>query len=282
MIYHKDHNLYPLNTMRLHSLATDYYEPENIEELTSLVAHLNSEGKNYHLLGGGSNIIMPPRVGIVIALGSICNDITIEGDYVEVGASVKIQQLIRATQTKNLGGIEYLFSLPCQVGGAVVMNAGRGKRHNGSIADFIESVTCLKTDSCKIVTLSKDQCGFAYRKSSLQKEGFIIVKIQLHLISRSASEIESLISDRMERQRIYLDASHSSCGSVFSKCNHRIMRLLRGFHYGGAAYSRKTSNWISNQGNATYNDILFLIRVAKTLHTITLQKCEKEIKVWKP
>lgn len=60
------------------------------------------------------------------------------------------------------------------------------------------------------------------------------------------------------------------------------MRLLRGVHHGGATYSKKTNNWISNTGDATYDDIIFLIRIAKLLHQLLFQKSKTEIKIWKP
>lgn len=282
MIRKQEYDLYPLNTMRLHAVATDYYEPECITELTEVLAKLKSEGRKFYVLGGGSNIIMPPHIETVIALRSVCNDIKIDGQTVEVGASVKMQQFIRAAQAQNLGGMEFLFSLPCQMGGAIAMNAGRGKSHGGSIADFVESVTCVDAKDGKLLTLEKHECGFAYRHTSLQDRGLIIVKAKLRLIARDASGVERLIAERLERQRTHLDAKHPSCGSVFSRCNRRIMRLLRGFHHGGATYSKKTANWISNTGNATYDDIIHLVRIAKFLHRLTFLECELEIKIWKP
>lgn len=282
MIHQQEHDLYTLNTMRLHAVTTDYYEPESIAELTELLAKLKSEDRKYNILGGGSNIIMPPHIETVIALRSVCNDIKIDGQTAEVGASVKMQYLIREAQAQNLGGIEYLFSLPCQVGGAIAMNAGRGKSHGGSIADVVETVTCVDAESGRLITLKKQECGFTYRHSQLQDRGLIIVKAQLRLIPRKASEVEELIKERMELQRTHLDATRPSCGSVFCKCNQRIMRLLRGVHHGGATYSKKTKNWISNTGDATYDDIIFLIRIAKLLHQLLFQKCKTEIKIWKP
>ena len=266
--------------MRLHAVATDYYEPESITELTELLAKLKSEGRKFYILGGGSNIIMPPHIDTVVALRSVCCDVQINGQNVEVGASVKMQQFIRAAQTRNLGGMEFLFSLPCQMGGAIAMNAGRGRGHGGSIADFVETVTCVEAETGKLQTLNKQECGFAYRHTSLQDRGLIIVKAKLRLIARDASEVERLIAERLERQRTHLDAKHPSCGSVFSKCNRRIMRLLRGVHHGGATYSKKTANWISNTGDATYDDIIYLVRIAKLLHRVIFQKCEPEIKIW--
>lgn len=282
MIHKQEYDLYTLNTMRLHAVATDYYEPESITELTELLAKLKAEGRKFYVLGGGSNIIMPPHIETVIALRNVCNDIKMDGQTMEVGASVKIQQLIRAAQARNLGGIEYLFSLPCQVGGAIAMNAGRGKSHGGSIADVVETVTCVDAENGRLITLKKQECGFSYRHSQLQDRGLIIVKVMLRLIPRDASEVESLIKERMERQRTHLDASHPSCGSVFCKCNQRLMRLLRGVHHGGATYSKKTNNWISNTGDATYDDIICLIRIATLLHKLLFQKCKTEIKIWKP
>jgi UDP-N-acetylmuramate dehydrogenase len=86
-----------------------------------------------------------------------------ERGNITVGASVRLQKLIQFANENELGGIEYLYSVPGLVGGAVVMNAGRGRKFNQSISDYIVEVRYLENDELKSIT--KDQCRFEYRDS---------------------------------------------------------------------------------------------------------------------
>lgn len=283
MRYFRNYDLYKHNSMRLHSIAEDYYEPESLEELLSLLQDREVFLKgNFYILGGGSNLLMPPIIKKpVVSIGSIDNSIIVDGNHVSCGASVKIQTFIREMQKYGLGGIEYLYSLPCQVGGAVCMNAGRGKKYNRCISDYIENVTCLDLDTLEIINYSKQDCQFSHRHSRFQNGNSIVLEVTMSLDEKNSEEIENDIKERLDISKKYLDSSKPSCGSVFSQCNGHIMNLLKGIRIGGAKFSSKTTNWISNIDNASYRDIRMLINIAKLTHKILLQKCHLEIKIWK-
>lgn len=91
--------------MRLHSIAKDYYEPESLEELLSLLQDREVFLKgNFYILGGGSNLLMPPIIKKpVVSIGSIDKSIIVDGNHVICGASVKIQTFIREMQKYGLG-----------------------------------------------------------------------------------------------------------------------------------------------------------------------------------
>lgn len=276
-----DVDLYMMNTMRLHCVAANLYEPESEEELRQILKQFHSSCRQYHLLGGGSNVLMPERIDNVISLRSMPSDIFIEGRIVRVGASMPIQRLIRLSQKKNLGGLEFLFTLPCQVGGAIYMNAGRGGHQSECISDYLKSVTYIDANTGDIHSLSKEQCLFSYRKSIFQKKDWVILSAELELENKSSEIVQQDIEKRLERSRIFLDAGKPSCGSVFCKYNSHIMKLLMGLRIGNAQYSKKTINWISNIGAARYVDVLRLIRVAIFLHRITFQDYMVEIRIWR-
>lgn len=94
------------------------------------------------------------------------------------------------------------------------------------------------------------------------------------------------MSERLAKERIiyskeFLEPSLPSCGSVFKTFNSRIMKTLQGLTIGGARYSEKTVNWISNFNNAKPSDIRLLIWIAVFLHKIVFRKYELEVEIWK-
>lgn len=281
MIKYIDYDLYKFNTMRLHCIAKEYYEPESIDELLALTKELNSKHIHYYILGGGSNILMPESVECVISIHSFDKSIKIESGIVRSGTSVRIQTLIRKLQQNELGGIEYLYSLPCLIGGAVYMNAGRGGLHGDSIGNYVQSVMYLDTETSEIYTIPAEECCFAHRSSVFQHRKWIILSVEFKFEYKAPEDVEKAVKDRLDHCKKVQDANKPNCGSVFSQYNFRIMSLLKGLRHGGAAYSSKTTNWITNVNNATYKDILCLIRFGQFIHKILFQAIKTEIVIWK-
>lgn len=272
-------DLYKNNTMRLHCVADVVYCPENREELRSCIM----KTPEAVLLAAGSNLLLPANLRTpVISLLSIDNTLNVLDDgRVVVGCSVRIQELIRYLQKHNLGGIEYLYSVPASVGGLVYMNGGRGREWNMSISDYLNTVDYLDLDDMKIHTYEARKSDFTYRHSPFQEKKTVILSSTFSFRKQNADVTESLIRERLEYSKKYLSADKPSCGTVFCNGNRYIFRLLRGMRIGGAMFSRKTSNWISNVDNATYEDICKLIKRTQTIHRLCCSSCQPEIKIIK-
>lgn len=161
--YNKD--LYQHNTMRLHCIADMFCEPENLADLSSIIEYLKENKICYKFIGAGSNIVLPNKLRCcVISLMKFNNEISVEGNRVECGASVRIQKLISTLQNYNLGGFEYLHSVPATVGGCIYQNAGRGNKID-SIGNYVEKVVYYDPSSENIYSFTKDSCEFSYRNS---------------------------------------------------------------------------------------------------------------------
>lgn len=276
----KECDLHPYNTMRLHSVADVVYFPESRDELTSLIKDFKQQGQAYAVFSGGSNIIFAERVKTpLICLMSLDKGIDyLEDGRVKVGCSVRIQTLIRDMQKHYLGGIEYLFSVPTSVGGAVYMNAGRGKSIGVTISDYLEEVEYYSPLDDEFRTYQKNAVEFSHRHSPFQETEAVIVSATFKFPKQDSEETERLIQERMEHSKKHLSADKPSCGSVFCEGNRVVYRLLMGKRVGGAMYSKKTPDWISNMGDATASDVMTLIEKGKRLHKLFLSRCRAEIR----
>ena len=277
-----NYDLYRYNTMRLHCIAKNVYIPENELELKKLILKFVEEQQPYRMLGACSNVVLPPKLKInLVLLTSFNKGIIINNGLIECGASVRVQHLIREAQKQGLGGIEYLFSVPCSVGGAVVMNAGRGREYQQSIGNYVEKVRCLNLENGKDVILTKDQCGYSYRNSALLHANFVVLSVTLRLMKCQPQIIEERINERKLFAKQYLDDCRPSCGSIFNQFDRRIMERLKGFRIGGAEWSKKTLDWVSNRGNAKNWEVRILIDIACFIHKILLKKYHLEVEIWK-
>ena len=265
--------------MRLHSVANVLYMPESPEELISVL----TKNPHVHILAAGSNVILPAILKKpVVSLMSLDERIELLPDgCVCVGCSVRVQKLIKYLQGHNLGGIEYLYSVPASVGGLVYMNGGRGKGMNVAISDNLESVDYIDLKDMTIHTYKANKQDFSYRHSPFQDMNVIILSAIFRFKKQDPKVTESLIQERLNRSKKYLSADKPSCGSVFKKGNRIVYRLLRGMRCGGALFSKKTSNWISNVDNASYDDICKLVKRAQFVHKLFLSHCESEVKIIK-
>ena len=273
-------DLYPYNTMRLHSVADAVYFPVSREELTELIKAFKQEGQKYAVFSGGSNIIFAEQVKTpLVCLMSLDKGIDyLEDGRVKVGCSVRIQTLIRDLQKHGMGGIEYLFSVPTSVGGAVYMNAGRGKSIGVTISDYLEDVEYYSPLDDEFRTYQKNAVEFTHRHSPFQETEAVIVSATFRFPMQDREETERKIQERMEHSKKYLSVDKPSCGSVFCEGNRVVYRLLMGKRVGGAMYSKKTPDWISNMGDATASDVMALIEKGKRLHKLFFSHCKMEIR----
>lgn len=271
-------------TIRIGGIAKRLYFPESKDELIGIVRSL--QGKKLYILGGGSNLLINDEKTFeeVVSLKLMDTSIEIlgEGKYY-VGASVPMQKLIMRINDDGYGGIEYLMSVPALVGGAVAMNAGRGRTHNLSIGDYVQKVLVYDTDKQTSKTLTKDECQFGYRQSIFKKNQSIVMGVFFEFPSIDADAAKKMRKERMEYVRRYQDQSGNNFGSVFREYNRYIMQVFKWLHLGnhsGVAYSLKTSNWLINNGDGTYREARILIDKAIRFHQFFGQRAIPEVIFW--
>ena len=273
----KDFDLYSHNTMRLHCIAKEVIIPETYEEL---INYLSSNSVNY-ILASGSNVILPPIIqNVVLLLSECCSGISVNSKFIICGSSEKIQKMINYGKQLQLGGLEFLYSVPCSVGGALYMNAGRGDK-NLCIGNSVHWVECYNLYTHTIERLSQEDCNFSFRKSVFHDKKRVILRACFVMDILPACEIQRRIDERINYSKLYLDTNKPSCGSIFCIANSKIIKLLKGIRIGGACYSMKTNNWISNLGNAKYWQIVLLIYIAILLHKVLFRKYKIEVELWK-
>lgn len=267
-------------TIKVGGVAKKLYVPETNDELIELIR--NKKPKYY--IGGGSNLLIANiEFDTVVDLKEFNNIIDVKADGVFiVGASVRLQRVINEINKHGFGGIEYLFSVPGTVGGAVVMNAGRGKQYNKSISDYIDSVTAIKIDSGEIVTIVQSDCGFSYRNSIFKKNEYVIISVKFHFEKMDIQKSSELKRERLELCKKLQDTSKPNFGSVFMKYDYRIISLAMRLRFGNkkAHFSSLTPNWIINESKADYKSVRRAIRIVELLHKLTFKKCEKEVIIW--
>lgn len=264
--YYKDISLKKYNTYRLDVKCGYLIYPNAVEELINLLKYLKENNINYFILGGGSNIILAkPYFDVVIKLDKL-NNIEIKDNIVTAGAGVSLIYLANLCMNNNLNGLAFAGGIPGMVGASTAMNAGAYKE---DMASIVKEVKVLTPD-LEIVTLTNKDLNYSYRNSFLKEhKDYICIEVTLEMSYENKEQIKETMASRKQRRIDTQPLDKPSAGSVFRNPEGLSAGKLiedaglKGYKIGGAEISTKHANFIVNNGDATYEDILELIDYTK-------------------
>ena len=276
--YQKDVNLSKYTWFGVGGPAEVMYHPADTEDLSHFL-----KNKPYNLpiciIGGGSNLLIRDGgvPGIVIKLDSAhFRKITVEGDTITCGAGVKNSELKKIMLNNNLGGLEFLCSIPGEIGGSVKTNAGCfGKEVKDVIvkARIIDNLGEIKTIGVEDLMLS-------YR-SSFFPDDWIILSLTLQAHTAPADETQKILEQQRAKRTQNQPYNSRTAGSTFKNPEGlRAWELIKksgcsDLQIGGAKVSEKHCNFLINTGHATAQDIETLgetiIKRVRASTSITLE-----------
>ncbi len=254
-------------TFKIGGIAECLCIPSSKDELIEKVMFCKKKKIPYYVIGRGSNLLICDEglKGIVIKNTEACRTISVDDNYlVKVGSSIELQKLIAFGIENNLSGIEYLHSVPGNVGGAIWMNAGRGRAHKLSISDHVVSVEIF--DGKEIRIINNKDCCFDYRSSIFHKKReWIILSAVLQLHYQDKEISRQKIKERIELVRKTQDLGYPNAGTIFKQKFKPLPEII-GHRIGNAMFSEKTPGWIINLGDATFSDVYRLINYSIECH----------------
>lgn len=264
--YYKDISLKKYNTYRLDVKCGYLIYPSTVEELINLLKYLKESNISYFILGGGSNIILAkPYFDVVIKLDKL-NNIEIKDNIVIVGAGVSLIYLANLCMNNNLNGLAFAGGIPGMVGASTAMNAGAYKE---DMASIVKEVKVLTPD-LEVITLTNKDLNYSYRNSFLKEhKDYICIEVTLEMSYENKEQIKETMASRKQRRIDTQPLDKPSAGSVFRNPEGLSAGKLiedaglKGYKIGGAEISTKHANFIVNNGDATYEDILELIDYTK-------------------
>jgi UDP-N-acetylmuramate dehydrogenase len=239
-------------------------QPSTVEDVAGIVSFAAQRGIPLLVLGRGSNLLIGDDGfrGLVMLMGQRLSSARIEETVLRAEAGAPLPLLAKRTAEIGLSGLEFAAGIPGSLGGAIRMNAGTNE---GAMADVIREVTVVKKDGSAHVH-RRDSIEFAYRESSFQRSGEIVVGASLSLCEDEPERIRQRIQEHLDYRTRTQPLAQPSAGSVFrNPPGDSAGRLLdragcKGDRVGGAEVSPMHANWIVNRGGATARDIWALIQ----------------------
>ena len=229
---------------------------------------------NIFLLGNGTNtLINDGNLDISFLSLKRLKNITVEKkvrnenkennyDLVRVEAGLDLDDLIEFMEKNAYSGLENITGIPGSVGGLVNMNGGA---YGTEIFDCIEEVEVCKNDG-KIIKIKTTDLNFKYRTTEIKENKWIVISALFKFgfgFDKAASE------DKRQQRKVKHPLDLPNLGSTFKNPKGKFAaRLisdanLKGYRVGDAAVSTKHPNFVTNLGNATFNDVISVIEHVK-------------------
>ena len=158
------------NTFGFDSFAELAYEITDAEQIPGLMKSIAEQHQPWHVLGGGSNVVLPASLKGVTLLMNIDGQAETSSDaqahYIAVGAGVNWHGFVTWTLENHFPGLENLALIPGTVGAAPIQNIGA---YGVEVAQYIDHIEAFDVEKQAFVTLSNAECQFAYRDSYFKK-----------------------------------------------------------------------------------------------------------------
>ena len=252
------------SNMKVGGIAKELIFVEEKNELKEII----DTRKNIFILGNGTNtLIYDGNLDISFVSLKKLQKISIEEknkdfDLVRVESGLDLDDLIKFMEENNYTGLENITGIPGSVGGLVNMNGGA---YGTEIFDCIEEVEVCKNDG-KIEKIKTKDLHFKYRTTEIKENTWIVISALFKFkfgFDRAASE------DKREQRKVKHPLDLPNLGSTFKNPEGKFAaRLisdagLKGYQVGGARISDKHPNFVTNVGNATFNDVISVIEHVK-------------------
>ena len=225
MIIKRNFDLSNISYINVGGKTKEYIEIENVIELLKLPSE-------FIAIGNTSKILFAfDYIDKAIVKFNVSKIIYFKNSYF-VYSGAKNSIVYAELKNKGISGFEYISTIPGLVGGSIVNNASFLVQ---SISDNLIKV--LVYEDGKFKWLSKSDCNFKYRKTSLNKENFLIVGAMFKKVYLDIQDIEkrhkeaityrknhqNAQKDRRKTPRREVDFCHSAfsnnpCGDSHRRC----------------------------------------------------------------
>ncbi|MCP8616602.1 UDP-N-acetylmuramate dehydrogenase [Salirhabdus salicampi] len=283
-----DEPLLKHTTMKIGGPADLFIEPNGIDELKTALKILKEKQIPIRVIGRGSNLLIDDQGirGAVIKMGTGMDHIEEkDNDVIRVGAGYPLVKLATIMSRQGKRGLAFAGGIPGSVGGAVYMNAGA---HGSDVSNILTKAHILFPDG-ELKWLTNKDMEFSYRTSVLQqrRKGYC-VEAEFQLETGDKESIIKEMKHYKDYRRETQPWNNPCAGSIFRNplpqyAGQLVEKAgLKGYKIGGAKISDLHGNFIVNEGDATFQDVMELIQfIQKTIWDKFEVKMNTEVEIVK-
>lgn len=275
--------MYRHTTFRIGGNADFFATPDTEEKIAALLKYAQENNIPFYVTGNGSNLLVRDNGfrGIIINIYKNFSDISVSENMLTARAGALLSAAARTALSHSLMGMECLSGIPGTIGGAVCMNAGA---YGGEMKDIVVETRVINNG--RIETISNAESDFGYRSSRIMRENMVVLGTVLRLERGDKKAIEARMKELMEMRNSKQPVEFPSAGSTFKRPEGYFAGKLiddsglRGYSVGGAQVSPKHCGFVVNNGGASADDVITLMRnVADTVYEKFGVRLEPEVRI---
>lgn len=219
------------------------------------------------IVGLGSNVLFPDDnldATVIFTTKSLTGFNIIAPGFFRFEAGVSCAKIAKIVSREGYFTGAFFAGIPGSMGGALRMNAGA---FGGETWQHVQSVEFLhRSGKIELIEASKFKVG--YRSVVMPHEGFFMAA-NLSFTNKSNNNVTS-IAELLKKRSLSQPIGSFNCGSVFKNPHEGFAAKyieecgLKGKRIGGAVISPKHANFIINEDDASSDDIIKLINLAKS------------------
>lgn len=268
-------------TLGVGGAARWYFRPANRLALADALQVLPTDIRLLPI-GRGSNMLIADSGfdGMVIDLGRL-NHIAEEDQRIRAEAGVRMSRLANRCEKLGLTGLEFMATVPGDIGGGIAMNAGA---FGQQVSDTLRSIDIVHRDG-RCEQINAEDITMRYRQTELPA-GSLVFSACFGLQSDAPQAIRKRMAVIRNRRSTSQPLTQPNCGSVFKNPpgDHAARLIeqagLKGQRAGQACISDMHANFIINEGGATSRNVLDLIRrIQEAVLQQTGVQLEPEVKI---
>ena len=251
-----------LTTYKTKGCILGAFYPKTEREFIYIYSFLRSGNQPFIVVGNGSNFLISDTAKIfVVSTKKLNNYIIIKNSKLYVSSSTMLSAVYSKTMNRNLSGFEALATIPATIGGAIKNNASA---FNQTIFDNLEYIKVF--DGKKSRKIYKDKIEYAYHKTNITN--CIILSAKFNLKGENKYVLHTKFLN-YQKTRLNKQPKEFSCGSIFQNPENQFAGELiekcglKGLTQNDAQISDIHANFIINNGNARFEDIIYLINLCK-------------------
>ena len=201
---HQDVALAPRSSLRVGGPARWFAEATSAADVASAFSWGRAHDVPMVVLGGGTNVVVADEGldALVVAMRPLGLAIEDDGDalLVTAAAGEPWDGVVDASVARGGAGLECLSGIPGLAGGTPIQNVGAyGQDVSGTIA----TVSAFDTVTGGMTTMTRAECGFAYRTSRFKAQDagrFVVCEVTFRLRKGPPTTTYADVAAALERQ----------------------------------------------------------------------------------
>ncbi|HOC53143.1 MAG TPA: UDP-N-acetylmuramate dehydrogenase [Caldisericia bacterium] len=265
---YKNYEIKNMTTFKVGGKVDYLIIPKDYDDIRLTLKFGKDNNIPVYLMGNGSNLLISDRGvrGIIIRISKEnFNKKKIKNNLITSESGVLLYELISISVRNELSGLEFLHGIPGALGGVIAMNAGTD---GSSISDYLREIKVMDSFG-EIHILPKEEFGFTYRNSLIVEKKLIVLEALIELKKSKKENIFSTLKYKVKKRKLTQPINYPTAGCVFknegdNKAGYLIEKAgCKGLRVGDAEVSMVHANFIFNRGNATFSDVISLMKMVK-------------------